>query len=120
MSSKSIRNIAIITVLFFIIIGNFSAAPSEGSELIGQYPSPDGKYIVDVYRHSGNLTVDFISYAIVRSEHFPLFSRQLYWAYHVDGCAVEWRDNNTVYINGNKLNIFYGSYRSKDPNADYA
>ena len=105
----------ILFIAFLCVLSTYtSAAPKEGSELLGQYPSPNGKFIVDAYVHHGGWTLDDTSFAIVRSEGFPFMSRMIYWRYHCNGCFVEWKDNYTVTINGETLNIFLDKYKEKN------
>ena len=111
MSNKSIIKIAVITVLSFFVISYLNAVPGEDYIFEGQYPSPDGKYTIDIYYDSEIYASHFASYAIVRRESFPRFARHIYMEHYRSDCEVHWIDNRTVNINGKELNIFFDSYK---------
>lgn len=114
MSNKSIIKIAVITVLFFFVISYLNAVPGEDYDFKGQYPSPDGKYTVDIYLDGNDPESAFIYYAIVRREKFPRFARHLYSEAYARVREVQWIDNRTVNINGKELNIFFDYYSGVD------
>ena len=115
MSNKAIVRIFVITAVFFFIIGYLSPIPGDGDDFMGEYPSPNGKYTVELYFDGNNEEEAFSDYAIVRRKNFPHFARNIYREYYNSGNnEVYWIDNHTVYINGYELNIFFDYYGGVD------
>lgn len=119
MKTKSIIIIitlcVIVSVLFIVAAGWFLLSRLSGmdnlpeGELIISADSPDGTYRVSAYLCNGGATVDFA----VRGEVTTLStgdSRNIYWEYHCEDAEIEWTDDNTVQINGKKLDVRTDSY----------
>ena len=101
-----------LTVLLLLLSGcslifqNMDNLP-EG-ELLNSYPSPSGENTVNIYLSDGGATVDFaIRGEAVKSDGAK---RNIYWEYHCSDAQVEWLSDDTVIINGRKLNIKTDAY----------
>lgn len=74
-------------------------------KLISEVQSPDGKYTVKAYISDGGATT---AYAVRGELIFNTINKNpinIYWNYREDQAKIEWIDNNTVVINGHKLNV---------------
>ena len=80
--------------------------------LISSIKSPDDKYTLNLYLNSGNATVDFS----VRGELENKFGmkKNIYQNYHEKECIAEFKDNDTVEINGETLNIHRDKFDWRD------
>ncbi|MDQ6600973.1 DUF5412 domain-containing protein [Bacillus salipaludis] len=72
---------------------------------IAEESSPDGTYTIKAYVSSGGATTD----NAVRGElNFNKENRKpknIYWNYHEETAKINWINDNTVIINGHKLNV---------------
>lgn len=74
-------------------------------KLISEVQSPDGKYTIKAYISDAGATT---AYAIRGELDFNTKSRKpknIYWNYREDKAVIEWIDNDTVVINGYKLDV---------------
>lgn len=106
--------ITAIVVIAFLAYGVywafFDMSRLPEGELISEAVSPNGTYTVKAYISSGGATTDF---AIRGELNYNTVSRKpkdIYWNYREDKAVIEWVDDNTVIINGHKLNVLYDRY----------
>ncbi len=67
--------------------------------------SPTGEYTLRSYRYSGGATVDWtLRVEVLNNETNKKYN--IYWVYHEKDAEMKWLDEETVEINGTKLNIF--------------
>lgn len=95
---------------FFIYEMFFSTGRLPEGELIGESMSPDGTYLIKVYRTNGGATV---SYAIRAELHFLKQNRKpknIYWNYREDDADIVWHGDGKVEINGHVLNLPHDVY----------
>lgn len=74
-------------------------------DLISAVSSPKGTYTVKVYVSNGGATTD---YAVLGELIFNKENRKpknIYWNYHEETAKVKWKNENTVEINGQVLNV---------------
>ena len=87
-------------IFFMLLIGR----DSYSEELIGQYVSPEKTYTVLVYRTNGGATTAFgIKCKLHRNDKKTSCNRIIYTEYRNDSAEVEWEDNDTVIINGKRI-----------------
>ncbi|MBR6408107.1 MAG: DUF5412 domain-containing protein [Clostridia bacterium] len=101
--------ILLVFVLFLCSCGMFGMDNLPKGELLASYPSPDEKYTVNIYLTDGGATTDYA----VRGEAVEAETgkaRNIYWQYHEDNADVVWISDDTVEINGIKLNVLTGKY----------
>ncbi|RCX08890.1 hypothetical protein DFR58_1401 [Anaerobacterium chartisolvens] len=73
--------------------------------LISEVHSPNGEYTIKAYISDGDATT---SYAVRGELIFNTIKKNpknIYWNYREDNAKIEWIDNDTVIINGHKLNV---------------
>jgi len=106
--------ITVIVVIAFLTYGVhwifFDMSRLPEGELTSEVVSPNGTYTVKAYTSSGGATTDFairgeLNYNIVNRK-----PKNIYWNYREDKAVIEWIDDNTVIINGHKLNVLYDKY----------
>ena len=101
------QQILIIVLLALLLIGcNMNNLP-EG-ELKNTVVSPSGKCILNMYLCDGGATTDYSVRGEVVYDNGE--KRNIYWNYHCEEFEVSWIDDETVLINGIKLNIFDDEY----------
>lgn len=102
---------ALVFVLFLGGCKNLSNLKNEimkefcKEELLLISNSPDGCYIVEVYRTEPSATVDFSVKAYVLDQNEKVL---IYNAYHESNAEIVWISNNVISINGEKLDLLSG------------
>jgi len=107
--------IAIISFVIYIFTPNINKLP-EGSK-ISSHDSPDGKHTINMYLIMGEhaTVADSIRGELVNNTNNK--KKNIYWRYAENYADVEWVNNDTVIINGKKLNIHKDVYNwKKDDN----
>lgn len=66
--------------------------------------SPSGNYTLKSYKYSGGATADWTLRVEVLNNTTQA-TKNIYWNYHEDYAKMEWIDEETVIINGKKLNV---------------
>ena len=79
-------------------------------ELQSQVTSPDGNYTLKIYLCNGGATVDYAIRGEIVFNNGKKETKNIYWNYHEKSSEVKWIDEQTVEINGIKLNIFNDEY----------
>lgn len=80
---------------------------------IGEYltedTSPDGTYTLKAYVTNGGATT---SYTIRGELVFNNYNKtkNIYWNHREESAKIEWKDNDTVNINGHTLNVPYDKF----------
>ena len=69
-------------------------------EKICESMSPGGKYTLTGYLNNGGATTD---YAVLCQLDDGKHKKNIYWQYHFTGCDISWVDEDTVIINGVRL-----------------
>lgn len=78
-------------------------------DYVNSLNSPNGEYTLKAYRYSGGPTVDW-SLRIEVINNSTSKKNNIYWKYHEKDADMKWLDNETVEINGIKLNIHKDYY----------
>lgn len=102
--SKIVIIVALVSVpvVFFTLL--FYVARNSYKEEIGRYDSPSGAYTVIVYRTNGGATTAFgLECYLHKNSGLRGFDRKIYKEYPELGDKVIWEDDNTVIINGTRI-----------------
>ncbi|MDU4884405.1 MAG: DUF5412 family protein [Clostridium celatum] len=86
---------------------------SPSKELISTTESIDGKYKVEAYLINGGATVDWAVRCYLKSDKI-LGKKLIYNDYHIDSASLIWIDNDTISINGHKIDLPDGKYDFRD------
>jgi Family of unknown function (DUF5412) len=109
--SSAIALILVLLVLSLPIGGLFFLksifSPSE--ELINKTESVDGKYKIEAYLVNGGATVDWAVRCYLKIDN-RLGKKMIYNDYHIKDAEMLWEDNDTIYINGHKVDLPDGKY----------
>ncbi len=79
-------------------------------EYLNSLESPNGEYTLKSYRCGAGATVDF-SVRVEVIDNKTKKATNIYYRYHDYEADMEWLDNETVLINGIKLNIHKDYYK---------
>lgn len=74
-------------------------------KLISEGKSPDGTYTVKAYLSDGGATVDYSILGELNYNKINKKPKNIYWNYHEEEAVIKWINNDTVVINGHKLNV---------------
>ncbi len=101
----------LISVILIIIIFNSRLVMLNlpVGDYIDSLVSPNGEYTIKSYRYSGGATMDW-SLRVEVVNNSTNKKNNIYWKYHEKDADMKWLDNNTVEINGIKLNIHKDFY----------
>ena len=75
----------------------------RGQELIYESVSQNKTYTVKAYRNNGGATTD---YSVLCKLHFNnklKRDKNIYWEYHCWEAVIEWIDDDTLIINGKRI-----------------
>ena len=78
-------------------------------DLLESYLSPSGEYTLNIYVSSPALSSSAIRGEIVYNNR-NYKKKNIYWQYKVDDANVIWVEEDTVLINGVKLNVLKDTY----------
>lgn len=101
--------ITVSLIILFLVYGIYWAFFDMNrlpkGELISEMESPNGTYTVKAYLTNTHATTPFairgeLSYNTARKR-----SKNIYWNYREESATIEWVDDNTVIINGHKLDV---------------
>lgn len=107
MRKKILISIPIIMVFLICIFYwfGFSMSRLPKGDLISEKQSPNGTYTVKAYITSGGATTSFAIRGELNYNKVKKSPKNIYWNYREDKAIIEWVDDNTVIINGHKLNM---------------
>lgn len=74
-------------------------------ELISEVVSPDGEYTLKVYLVNGGSTVAYCIRGELKYNIRSKKPKNIYWNYRETEAKVEWKDKDTVVINGHSLMV---------------
>ncbi|MEK4671146.1 DUF5412 domain-containing protein [Niallia sp. FSL R7-0271] len=100
---------SIIVALILIVYGlyrwsiNMSNLPK--GDFITEVDSPNGEYTIKAYLSSGGATTGFAVRGELIFNNIDEKTKNIYWDYPQEKAKIEWKDNNTVIINGHKLDV---------------
>ena len=78
-------------------------------ELISEVQSPNGTYTVKAYVSEGTLSAPAVRGELSYNKKIKR-PKNIYWNYRQDKAIIEWFDDDTVIINGHKLDVPYDSF----------
>lgn len=109
MKKSSKKIIVIILILTIAIVGFisyacfFSTDVIDGQEEIASYTSPEGTYQLVIFRNDGGATTSYAVLGVLYKNDDSNYSRNIYWENRQDDADVEWLDDDTVIINGHRI-----------------
>ncbi|PJO45563.1 DUF5412 domain-containing protein [Lysinibacillus xylanilyticus] len=112
--------VILISILFFAgIIGYgiywlFFDWTRFKQELIAESTSPQGTYTVKAYVSDAGATTSFSVLGELVFNHEKRKSKKIYWQYRENRAYINWRDDDTVSINGVTLNVPDETYDFRD------
>jgi hypothetical protein len=77
----------------------------RSGELIMKETSPNGSYTVGTYLNNGGATVDYAVLGVLYFNNEKRDNKNIYWQYEEQDGEIIWEDNNTVTINGIKIDV---------------
>ena len=119
LKSKAKKKIAISAALIVIVAVVlicichffFSTAAIKGEKLMGEYPSPNSTYTVEIYQNDGGATNGYATLGVLRKKSDSSYARNIYWKNNTDSAEVQLLDDDTVIINGRKIpNVLKDKY----------
>lgn len=111
---KRTSTIALVLVLIILslLIGGIvflKSIFSPSKELINETESMDGKYKIEAYLIYGGATTDWAVRCYLKIDN-KFGKKVIYNDYHIKDSEMIWEDNDTVYINGHKIELPDGKY----------
>lgn len=111
---KRTSTIALVLVLIILslLIGGIvflKSIFSPSKELINQTECMDGKYKIEAYLIYGGATTDWAVRCYLKIDN-KFGKKVIYNDYHIKDSEMIWEDNDTVYINGHKIELPDGKY----------
>ena len=103
---KTLLKVLAIIVCVIIFLGLvvyhffFDIDAIKPGEKITESTSPSGKYTITAYLNDGGATTDFAVLCVFSDGER---TKNIYWNYHCESADIEWIDDDTVIINGVKL-----------------
>lgn len=85
-------------------------------QLISEVESPNGLYTIKAYLSDGGATT---SYAILGELNYNNEKRKpknIYWNYKEKTVNIEWINDNTIMINGHRLNVLFQTFDFRHSN----
>ena len=107
---KIIKIALIISFLFIGFVGYgiywafFDMNRLPTGEYLTEETSPDGTYTLKAYVSIKSLSSDAVRGELVFNKHNGK-TKNIYWNYRESTAKIEWLDNETVEINGHKLEV---------------
>lgn len=104
--------IVIIALGIFSIINTlfYSMSRLPVGEFLTESTSENGAYTIKTYLCNGGATVSYAVRGEVITNDKSHKRKNIYWDYKIDKADISWEDNDTVIINGHKINLPNGKY----------
>lgn len=111
-AKKKSRIVIALFPLFFIILISYgfywaffdmNRLPKQ--ELIAEVKSPNGTYTIKAYLSDGGATTAFAVLGELNYNKENKRPKNIYWNYREDHADINWIDNDSVIINGHKLDV---------------
>jgi len=101
-------------VWWFLFAPSYLQFAPKG-EYISQSTSPNGDYIIKIYRSSGGATTPFaIRGEVTYTKKVFNKRKNIYWNYPQETAKVKWVNNKTVNISGHILNVKKDTFNAND------
>ena len=94
-------SILVVSIVYYFF---FDINRIKGEELIAKSVSPNNTYTVEVYKNNGNATTACAVLCVLHYIDESKKDRNIYWDYPCSDATVEWKDEDTVIINGKTIN----------------
>lgn len=94
--------------VFLLFISNFFVQYFCQQDLLQSVESPNGEYTINTYRENCGATTDFVVTGELCNKNNKC--KEIYTCYHEDDSFVYWIDDQNVFINNKKLNIYNDKY----------
>lgn len=107
------KNIITICLIVAIIVGGmaygaywafYDIQRIKGQQYIMGLTSPDGTYTVSAYLNNGGATTSYSVLGVLKN-NINNESKNIYWQYRCDNAEIEWISNDTIKINGIRLQV---------------
>lgn len=102
----------VITMIFYRTengpLDNMSNLPN--GEYLSKSTSPNGTYTIRTYLCNGGATVDYAVRGELIINNKNKKARNIYWEYKINVSEITWDSDDTVIINGHKINLPSGKY----------
>lgn len=112
----------VIAIIFIsiVVIYNlfFSMSRLPKGEFLNKSTSADGKYTIKTYLCNEGATVNYAIRGELIINHDSNKTKNIYWDYKVDHAIINWDNNNTVVINGKKIDLPNGKYDWRNDKTD--
>lgn len=109
---KTKRKVVIVLLSMFIIGASsvywkfFSLQGVPKGELIQEVKSPNGTYTLNAYITNGGATTSFaVRGELIFNKRKIFKTKNIYWNYKESQANIEWKDEDTVIINGRTLQV---------------
>ncbi|ULL18473.1 hypothetical protein DVH26_30785 [Paenibacillus sp. H1-7] len=114
--NKLNRILISISLLFLCIIGYcvywafFDMSRLPRGDYLTEEVSTDGAYTVKAYVSNGGATTSYSIRGELVFNNQKNKMKNIYWNYREATADIEWIDNDTVVINGHRLNVPYDKF----------
>ena len=110
--------LGIVTIFIVILIGFITLAyiffygmtRLPKGEYLSQSTSSNGTYTIKTYIYNGGATVNYAVRGELITNTKNNNVKNIYWDYKIDKSDITWEDDDTVIINGHKINLPNGKY----------
>lgn len=108
---KVLKTFLIVALLFIGLIAYgvywafFDMNRLPTGEYVTEKTSPDGTYTLKAYLTNGGATTSFSIRGELVFNTQNGMAKNIYWNYREDTANIEWRDSDTVVINGHTLHV---------------
>ncbi|WP_032121137.1 DUF5412 family protein [Clostridium amazonitimonense] len=113
---KIISGVVIISIVIAIIFFRSENSPLDNmsnlpkGEYLSNSTSPNGAYTIRTYLCNGGATVDYAVRGELIINNKNKKARNIYWEYKINVSEITWDSDDTVKINGHKINLPRGKY----------
>ena len=113
---KIIFGVVIISIVIAIISFRSENSPLDNminlpkGEYLSNSTSPNGAYTIRTYLCNGGATVDYAVRGELIINNKNKKARNIYWEYKINVSEITWDSDDTVKINGHKINLPSGKY----------
>lgn len=106
---KLIKAIIIIIAIFGVLVyllnrTFFDIRGVKGQEYLTESTSPNKTYTVTAYLNNGGATTSYAVLCVLKNNNTRK-KKNIYWQYRCETADMEWLDDETIIINGIKLNV---------------
>lgn len=109
--NKVIKISLVVLMLFIGIVCSgiywafFDMTRLPTGEYLTEETSPDGTYTLKAYLTNGGATTSYSIRGELVFNNRNGKTKNIYWNYREETANIEWKDNDTVVINGHTLNV---------------